>query len=208
MRFFGKKKNKTKDGNVEEAKPETSPKGVKVAKVDYGAAPPGKKSAAINPTLDMVSKLIQDLATAKETSGDKPASALRMLFALSEHSTDGETRTKMVRVDGAKLVPVLLQFLQRCARGSSEQYLALLVLNNVSIPIENKRVSATRGSESYLDVFQSNCLTQIINSAKLYNHVAHCSGLFRCSYFLPFVVQRSILPLDGYHFGQFDLCRR
>ena len=137
MRLFGKKKDKAKDGNAK----------VATTEVNNGAAPAGKKqvkeSAPTNPTLAMVPKLIQDLATAKETSGDKPASALRMLFALSEHSTDGEKRTKMVRVDGAKLVPVLLQFLQRCARGSSEQYLALLVLNNVSIPSENKRVSAT-----------------------------------------------------------------
>lgn len=39
-------------------------------------------------------------------------------------------------------MPVLLEFLQRCERSSSEQYLALLVLNNVSIPAENKRIIA------------------------------------------------------------------
>lgn len=102
----------------------------------------GKTTAnSKEPTLAMVTELIQDLATAEQTSGDRPASALRSLFALSEHSSDGQNRVQMVRIDGAKLVPVLLAFLQRCARGSSEQYLALLVLNNVSIPSENKRVS-------------------------------------------------------------------
>jgi len=103
----------------------------------------GKTTAnSKEPTLAMVTELIQDLATAEQTSGDRPASALRSLFALSEHSSDGQNRVQMVRIDGAKLVPVLLAFLQRCARGSSEQYLALLVLNNVSIPSENKRLIA------------------------------------------------------------------
>lgn len=39
-------------------------------------------------------------------------------------------------------MPVLLGFLRRCERGSSEQYLALLVLNNISIPTDNKRLIA------------------------------------------------------------------
>ncbi len=38
------------------------------------------------------------------------------------------------------LVPTLLHFIKRCKRNSNEQYLALLVLNNISIPLENKRV--------------------------------------------------------------------
>ena len=36
----------------------------------------------------------------------------------------------------------LLSFLRGCPRDSSEQYLALLVLNNLSIPVQNKRVIA------------------------------------------------------------------
>lgn len=40
------------------------------------------------------------------------------------------------------LIPTLLTFLQRCPRDSSEQYLSLLVLNNLSIPMENKRLVA------------------------------------------------------------------
>jgi hypothetical protein len=36
------------------------------------------------------------------------------------------------------LIPTLLTFLQRCPKDSSEQYLTLLVLNNLSIPMENK----------------------------------------------------------------------
>lgn len=60
-----------------------------------------------------------------------------MLFSLSEHQ---ENRPDMVSASG--LVPELLSFLERCERGSSEQYLALLVLNNISIPRENKRAVA------------------------------------------------------------------
>ena len=103
--------------------------------------------------------LVRDLETAPTASGDVPARALRTLFSLSEHggsSGGGSTangggsktpsesegnRTAMVRRDGGRLVPVLLSFLRRCERGSSEQYLALLVLNNISIPSDNKRVS-------------------------------------------------------------------
>ena len=48
----------------------------------------------------------------------------------------------MTRGPNGRLVPVLLDFLRRCERSSPEQYLALLVLNNISIPSENKRVSA------------------------------------------------------------------
>lgn len=89
-------------------------------------------------SMAMVPTLVKDLSTAASTSGDKPARALRMLFSLSEQVGN---RTQMVRIKRAMLVPELLAFLKRCARGSSEQYLALLVLNNISIPRENKRVS-------------------------------------------------------------------
>jgi hypothetical protein len=87
-----------------------------------------------------VPDLILDLETAVETSSDRPARALRMLFALSEHGHT-ENRTEMVTCENGRLVPALLNFLNRCARSSSEQYLTLLVLNNISIPSENKRVS-------------------------------------------------------------------
>lgn len=102
------------------------------------------------PTMELVPDLINDLETAPTASGDAAARALRMLFSLSEHgggggggdgNNSGENRIAMVREDGGRLVPVLLNFLRRCERGSSEQYLALLVLNNISIPSDNKRVS-------------------------------------------------------------------
>ena len=119
-----------------------------------------------NPTLALVPGLVRDLETAPTASGDVPARALRTLFSLSEHGGGGgggstihgsnggsgggnktpseseNNRTAMVRQDGGRLVPVLLGFLRRCERGSSEQYLALLVLNNISIPSDNKRVSS------------------------------------------------------------------
>jgi hypothetical protein len=92
--------------------------------------------------IDAVPALLNDLESAKDTSGDRPARALRKLFTLSEHATFEENRTKMVRVDNGRLAPVLLRFLERCCKGSSEQYLTLLVLNNVSIPTANKRLIA------------------------------------------------------------------
>ena len=88
----------------------------------------------IEPTLNHVPQLIQDIRM--NEAGDKPAMALRQLFALSEHPSDN--RIEMVETD---LVPTLLTFLQNSERGSSEQYLTLLVLNNISIPAQNKRVS-------------------------------------------------------------------
>ena len=89
----------------------------------------------MEPTLQHVPQLIQDIKM--NESGDKPARALRQLFALSELPSDN--RTEMVAE--TDLVPTLLTFLQRTERGSSEQYLTLLVLNNISIPAQNKRVS-------------------------------------------------------------------
>ena len=95
----------------------------------------------VEPTMDMVPQLTHDLAMAEDTSSEQAANALRMLFSLSEHSTTENNRAVMVQDFNGELVPVLLNFLQRCERSSSEQYLALLVLNNVSIPAENKKVS-------------------------------------------------------------------
>jgi hypothetical protein len=92
------------------------------------------------PTMEHLPDLILDLETAVETSADRPARALRMLFALSEHGHT-DNRTEMVTAENGRLVSALLTFLTRCDRKSSEQYLTLLVLNNISIPSENKRVS-------------------------------------------------------------------
>jgi len=127
----------------------------------YGSAAPADLTTPTagntNPSMGLIPGLIRDLETAPTASGDAPARALRTLFSLSEHgggggngskapTTDTESnRTAMVRRDGGRLVPVLLSFLRRCERGSSEQYLALLVLNNISIPSDNKRVSSSRG---------------------------------------------------------------
>lgn len=168
MRLFGKKKVKQKaveinaTTNTPQAREEMEPSPTPTAKSRKGTGILSSHQDPLStvPTLAMVPKLVHDLATAKETSGEKPAKALRMLFALSEHSSDGENRIQMVRVDGAKIVPVLLDFLHRCARGSSEQYLALLVINNVSIPSENKRVSASMYPRA-LDSWVKSCTNLI-----------------------------------------------
>lgn len=77
-------------------------------------------------------------------SSDPSSQALRSLFSLSEHVSSHKDRVGMVHwksqdESSTSLVPALLDFLKRCKRDSSEQYLAMLVLNNVSIPHENKR---------------------------------------------------------------------
>ncbi|EJK54312.1 hypothetical protein THAOC_26075, partial [Thalassiosira oceanica] len=89
-----------------------------------------------------------------DTGGDLPSRALRCLFALSESSGSRAERLAMVggeygpmegeagKAGTRALVPALLSFLGRCPRDSSEQYLTLLVLNNLSIPAANKRAIA------------------------------------------------------------------
>lgn len=109
-------------------------------------------AALANPTMEMVPDLVEALETAEDPGGERSARALRSLFALSEHSTAERNRERMVRdARNARLVPALLDFLERCERSSSEQYLALLVLNNVSIPAENKRpIAVERGGARVL----------------------------------------------------------
>jgi hypothetical protein len=155
MGFFGKKKNNKQNGIVSTITanksspnemppvPEQAPPSIKTVP----STPSHELSIKTVPstpshelTMDMLPDLIRVLQVCKDTSSDKPARALRLLFALSEHAHT-ENRTEMVRLYGGQLVPSLLGFLVRCQLSSSEQYLALLVLNNISIPTENKRVS-------------------------------------------------------------------
>ncbi len=56
----------------------------------------------------------------------------------------------MVREADGQLIPVLLQFLLRCEPSSSEQYLVLLILNNISIPKENKRLVAIEHKGAFI----------------------------------------------------------
>ena len=80
---------------------------------------------------------------AGDQSSTEIAAALRGLFTLSENSALKSNREALVH-DYDKVVPTLLEFLgsEYAQSNSSEQYLALLVLNNVSIPSENKRIIA------------------------------------------------------------------
>eukprot|EP00548_Thalassiothrix_antarctica_P001734 CAMPEP_0194138912 /NCGR_PEP_ID=MMETSP0152-20130528/8650_1 /TAXON_ID=1049557 /ORGANISM="Thalassiothrix antarctica, Strain L6-D1" /LENGTH=651 /DNA_ID=CAMNT_0038836565 /DNA_START=68 /DNA_END=2023 /DNA_ORIENTATION=+ len=68
--------------------------------------------------------------------------ALRQLFEISDLKPNQVSlRVEMV-AENKRLIPILLEFLQNCEFGSSEQYLTLLVLNNLSIPKSNKRLIA------------------------------------------------------------------
>jgi hypothetical protein len=120
----------------------------------------GKLKPEINVTFEHIPDLILDLESAVETSVRRPLRALRMLYALSVKSVDncddGEfvcNRVKMVHCFNQNnqsipsevqrpLVPALLGFLKRCKVNSTEHKLTLLVLNSLSVPIENKRVSS------------------------------------------------------------------
>ncbi len=99
---------------------------------------PAISFSSSDPKMDVVPKLMDDLRNSKEVASEKTARALRSLFALTEHNS--ENRIEMVHGGDQSLVPTILDFLERCEIGSSEQYLTLLVLNNISIPRENKLV--------------------------------------------------------------------
>jgi hypothetical protein len=95
---------------------------------------------AADVTMDHLPDLILELESAQETSSSQSSRVLKMLFSLSEPA-ESQNRIDMVAQEEGRLVPALLNFLVRCAPKSSEQYLTLLVLNNISIPAQTKRVS-------------------------------------------------------------------
>jgi hypothetical protein len=139
MAFFGWKKKSKLQKPTEPVNPSSSQEDSTSQPQQLPTPSKVSKKIAKQPsseiTLQDVPQFIQDM----NGSGDKPARALRLLFSLSEHSS--EDRIKMV-LDNPTLIPTLLLFLEQSERGSSEQYLTLLVLNNMSIPGANKRVSA------------------------------------------------------------------
>lgn len=95
---------------------------------------------SVSPSLDHLFDLILDLNTAVDTSHKRSVRALRKLFVLSEDVVSNN-RTEMVRAENEALIPALFQFFSRCDQNSVEQYLVLLILNNLSIPAKNKKVS-------------------------------------------------------------------
>lgn len=98
-------------------------------------------------SVDQIPALIQEINQA--SSSDSAYLALRKLFALSEHASE-EVRCEMVAE--TTVVPCLLRYLERCleetAKTVSRQQqqpqliLALMILNNISIPVQNKRTIA------------------------------------------------------------------
>eukprot|EP00980_Cylindrotheca_fusiformis_P010331 scaffold2299_cov131-Cylindrotheca_fusiformis.AAC.18 len=91
-------------------------------------------------TMDHLPDLILELETSQNPSSKQSSRALKLLFALSEPK-ESQHRIDMVAQEEGRLVDALFGFLVRCAP-SSEQYLTLLVLNNICIPEENKRAIA------------------------------------------------------------------
>lgn len=111
------------------------------------------RAADINESLAGCLEILQDasrpmktrrLTTADKQNRQKAAeNALRLLFLLSESPGRQEPHRKAIaRYD--QMIPQLLAFVQMCAKTgrSNELSLALLVLKNVSTPMENKRLIA------------------------------------------------------------------
>ncbi|CAJ1950610.1 unnamed protein product [Cylindrotheca closterium] len=92
-------------------------------------------------TMDQLPHLLKDLEDGTDETRVKTSKALKMLFALSEHP-ESRNRIEMVRYDNGRIVSALLNVLCRSTQKSNEKYMALLVLNNISIPAENKQVIA------------------------------------------------------------------
>lgn len=102
--------------------------------------------------LDIISSLVDDVASAEDPSSHKATSALRQLFTFSEqYSPNGEQIVEMVKA--------LLDFLDRCLKKENHKsaalYPALLVLNSISIALENKRIIV-------LDLNGTNALCRIL----------------------------------------------
>jgi hypothetical protein len=151
MGVFGSRKKKAATNRDDSAMPakaaSNSPTGTPSESVASSASSSSQHELEeVRPALklDLISTYIKDLETAKKTCDEKPQTALKKLFSLSEDASNLQIREELVRVEDGKLVPVLLSFLERCDRGSSELCLALLVLNNISVPAENKRLIALK----------------------------------------------------------------
>ena len=135
----------------------------KKKKHDYGHATTAHPRAATVVTLDHVPDLILDLETAVIVNTKRPMRALQMLFKLSSSgrpTSSSNTNTNTTRIGmvhqkimdnddgkdneryryGQQLVLTLLKYIKRCTPQSNEHNLALIVLNNLSIPPENKKV--------------------------------------------------------------------
>ena len=119
------------------------------------------------PSIEYLQSYISALSPtmSPDTSAELPSRALGCLFTLSEverttssvdtqqqqqrvhmvhglnhnNTNNNSTNTTTPQASFTSLIPALLSFLQRCPQNSSEQYLTLLVLNNLSIPMQNKR---------------------------------------------------------------------
>ena len=142
MGLFGRKKSNSKLLDGEDGAPSSN--GKRSNSKRRSKKKSGKGSHDVSPSMESVPDYIDRLAnvTAEDTGGEVAASALRALFSLSEHANNQGNREKLVHAAEGQVVPTLLDFLHKSAPNSSEQYLALLVLNNVSIPADNKKFIA------------------------------------------------------------------
>eukprot|EP00526_Cylindrotheca_closterium_P004682 CAMPEP_0113628566 /NCGR_PEP_ID=MMETSP0017_2-20120614/14803_1 /TAXON_ID=2856 /ORGANISM="Cylindrotheca closterium" /LENGTH=787 /DNA_ID=CAMNT_0000538879 /DNA_START=103 /DNA_END=2462 /DNA_ORIENTATION=- /assembly_acc=CAM_ASM_000147 len=93
-------------------------------------------------TMDQLPDIVKDLEAGTDEIRAKTPKALKMLFALSEQP-ESHNRIEMARYDNGRIVTALLNILcSSSPQKSNEKYMALLVLNNISIPAENKQAVA------------------------------------------------------------------
>mmetsp|Transcript_3767 Transcript_3767/g.5782 ORF Transcript_3767/g.5782 Transcript_3767/m.5782 type:complete len:363 (-) Transcript_3767:87-1175(-) len=145
MGLFGKKKGKPLAGEADATPKKSTGKRQSSSRKSKSGRKSKQQPVEQPPTMELVPEYVKSLATAADAASEEAASALRALFALSEHNNNASTssnREELVHAAEGQVVPTLLDFLRRSERNSSEQYLALLVLNNVSIPAENKKMIA------------------------------------------------------------------
>lgn len=129
-------------------KPPTSFKRlIKRSKNSQSSSSQDEEEPAPPPSMGGIPDYISALEKATKTADNAAAAAanppaahaLRALFALSEDAAVPENRVVMVSGNEGRLVTALLHFLEKCEHESSEHYLTLLVLNNISIPAVNKK---------------------------------------------------------------------
>lgn len=120
--------------------------------------PDNNAQVSIAQVPSLVNELHATVEETQTTESEKAARILRSLFALSD-SEDDKGRSEMI-ADGT-LIPVIFDFIERCRKEREQRrfasdhqalkqqpqlYLALLIVNNVSIPAANKRTIALEGT--------------------------------------------------------------
>lgn len=140
MFFFKRKKKKasTKDEKKEAKELKRKVSNAKTEQSSADEEDEADESVVTKVELSDLSRLLDEISKEPKVA----PRALRQLFELSDLKPNQTSHRVEMVAENKRMVPVLLDFLKECEFGSSEQYLTLLVLNNLSIPRPNKRLIA------------------------------------------------------------------